>query len=171
MKSRAVRARVFFHILMLILVFLMQSLPHFMPRIGGVYPLLLIPAVVCIGMFERELIGGFLGLFAGVLWDITSLRIAGFHAVLLLVIGCACGLMVIHLMRNSLLSAILLTFFSLLFYELCNWIFFYVLAGKEMLGYQLVHFALPRLAYSLVFTLPFYLLSRAAVKRMRREKA
>ena len=168
MKDHAVRVRVFFHILMLILIFLLQSAPYLMPRIGGVYPLLLIPAVVCIGMFERELVGGCLGLLAGVFWDITSLQTAGFHAILLLVIGCACGLMVIHLMRNSLLSAILLTFFSLLFYELCNWFFFSVMAGREMLGYQFVHFALPRLAYSLVFILPFYLISRAAVKRMRR---
>ena len=79
MKDHAVRVRVFFHILMLILIFLLQSAPYLMPRIGGVYPLLLIPAVVCIGMFERELVGGFLGLLAGVLWDITSLQTAGFQ--------------------------------------------------------------------------------------------
>ena len=50
----------------------MQNTDGFFPQIFGVRALLLIPAVVCAAMFERDIVGMLFGLFAGMLWDITA---------------------------------------------------------------------------------------------------
>ena len=61
---------------------------------GGASSLLL-PAVVCVALYDQELFGAVFGVIAGVLWDLNSIdRPFGYSALLLMAIGCLCGLLV-----------------------------------------------------------------------------
>ena len=72
----------------ILLVSLLQNTGGLLPRIYSVSAMPLIPLVVCIAMLEREMAGACFGMFAGMLWDAVGTRGDGFHAVVLLIIGC-----------------------------------------------------------------------------------
>jgi len=160
--------RIFAQSLFLVIVFCCHSTPGLSLRVFGVLPLLLIPFVVCVGMFEHETSGAFFGLAAGILWDVVSPRLPGFNAILLMVIGCACGLCVSYLMKNSLISSVYLCFASLLAYQLLDWLCNYCFFGRPGAGYAFWHFYVPQMLYSLVYILPYYFIMRFLVKTVRR---
>ena len=91
---------------------------HFAKHKGGLFPEIfgvkanpLIPLVICIGMFEREIAGAVLGMLAGILWDSVSPMGDGYNALLLMLAGAAAGLLIDYLMRNNLMTALLLSGF------------------------------------------------------------
>ena len=125
--------------LLILLVTLLQATKGLIPPIFGVRPLLVVPLTVCIAMF----VGPTGGAAAGML---------GFNALLLLVTGCLCGLLITLLMRNNLLTALLLSAAALLFVGLMNWLCYTVLLAEPEPGFILVRRILPSLAYSFVLT-------------------
>ena len=79
---------------LILLFFLWQAAPHGFPTVFGARPMLLLPLVVAIAMFEGPGGGAAAGVAAGLLWDLYAFRLFGFHALLLLVLGAAVGLCV-----------------------------------------------------------------------------
>ena len=139
--------------LLILLFSLIQSAPHGLPRIMGVLPVIMVPLTVCIAMQVGPVGGAASGVAAGILWDIyASGRLLGFNALLLLAVGCCCGLLVRLMIRNNLLSALLLICGALLFQGLADWCFNYLLLQQEEPLYVLLHLVLPSLAYTLVLS-------------------
>ena len=64
-KILFVRRTVF--VLLILAVHILQNTRGLFPEIFGVKANLLIPLVICIGMFEREIAGAVLGMLAGIL--------------------------------------------------------------------------------------------------------
>ena len=87
---------------LILLTAVMQNTTGLFPEIFGVRAMLLIPAVVCIGMHERDIPGLFYGLLAGVVWDAFSAGPHSFNAVLLMTFGFVCGALIGTIMRNNL---------------------------------------------------------------------
>ena len=56
----------------LVVTFLLQTTSGFFPAPFGIHACLLIPATVCIAMFEREFAGLFFGLAAGMMLETVS---------------------------------------------------------------------------------------------------
>lgn len=138
--------------LLILLFSILQSTPRLLPTPWGASLLLMIPLTVCISMFAGPVGGAAAGVAAGLLWDLYADRLLGFSALLLLFIGCACGLLVRLLIRNNLLSALLLTSGALLFQGLADWFFNYLLLGLEDPLFVLVRLTLPDLGYTLVIS-------------------
>ena len=139
--------------LLILLFSLIQSLPHGLPRIAGVLPVLMVPLTGCIAMQVGPVGGAVAGAAAGFLWDLyASSRLLGFNALLLLIIGCFSGLLVRLLIRNNLLSALLLVTGSLLVQGLSDWCFNFVLFKEEELLFLLLYDVLPAMAYTLVLS-------------------
>lgn len=107
--------------LLILLTILVQATPKLLPAVFGARPLLIVPLVVCIAMFVGPIGGASAGIAGGILWDLYADRLLGFNALLLLFIGCACGLLVRLLMRNNLLTAMLLSAAALLFQGFMDW--------------------------------------------------
>ena len=125
---------------------LLQMAPRVFPAVFGARPLLLIPIVVSIAMFEGPVGGAAAGIAGGLLWDLYADRLFGFSALFLMAICCACGLLVRLLIRNNLLSAMLLFSGALLTQGLMDWFFNYVLWMKEDPLYMLGRMLLPDMA-------------------------
>lgn len=166
-KDRKTKIRIFIYIVALILLSVIQSVPGINFAIKGVTPILLIPAVVCIGMFEREYIGGYLGLFAGMLWDLWGTSAVGLHAILLMIIGVVCGLFITDLLHNNMISAIILCTASMFFYGAVTLTAMYFSKESETIAYFTEKKLLPQLLYSLVFVIPLYLIFRAMIKKVK----
>ena len=95
-------------------------------------------------------------------------RLFGFSALFLMAICCACGLLVRLLIRNNLLSAMLLFSGALLTQGLMDWFFNYVLWMKEDPLYMLGRMLLPDMAYTLVVSPLLYGLTLLIAKTLRK---
>lgn len=153
--------------LTLLCVLLLQMAPSGLPTIGGARPLLLIPLTVYVAMFEGPVTGGVFGAVAGVLWGIFSQRLLGFDALLLLALGCICGLLVRMLLRNNLLTALLLGTGGTLAVSLIDWFFFTAIwTGSDSL-YVLGCLVLPDVLYTVVLGPALYGILYAVIRRMK----
>jgi len=153
--------------LLLLVAFLLQSAPRAL-AIGGIKPLLLVPVVVSIALFNGPLAGGIAGAVAGFLWDVYADRLVGFHGLLLLFVGCACGLLVVLLMRNNLLTATLLCAAALLLQVAYDWGLAYLLLGRDHPFAALWRTYLPCALYTLVCAPLLYFVTHCITRFLQR---
>lgn len=141
----------------------MQNTDGFFPQIFGVRALLLIPAVVCTAMFERDIVGMLFGLFAGMLWDITASG-NNFNALYLLAVGFICGTLINTVMRNNVVTASLLSVGFIIIYSLGYWLFQYVFASIDGAAHVLVRYYLPGILYTAILVPIIFIIVRAVEK-------
>lgn len=141
--------------LLITLVALIQNSPYILPEIFGARAFILIPLCVSIAMFEREIAAAVFGVFAGILWDICSVK-DGFNSIVLLLICAVCSLLIIRLMRNNILTALVLGAGSLVSYCLIYIIINLFFSGATASIGQIFTFYLPSCIYTLAFVPVFY---------------
>lgn len=162
-KILIVRRLIFAFIILI--THILQNSRGFVPNIFGARAFLLIPLVVCIAMFEKELAGAGLGLFAGALWDTVSGIGDGYDAFFLMMLGAVCGFLLNVIMRNHLLTALILVLVSCLLYSGTYVVFFVLSEGVDSVGYLFLRYYLPSCAYTTLFTPIYYLLVRVVMRR------
>ncbi len=139
---------------------MLQNTQGLFPEIFGVRAMLLIPAVVCIGMHERDIARLFFGLFAGVLWDAFSAGPPNINAIMLTAAGYFCGLFIATIMRNNIMTALLLSTGCILIYNTVYWFFAYVVKGYDNAFGVYLSFYLPSVLYTVIFMPFFYYIVR-----------
>ncbi len=154
--------------LILLLLSVLQNTDGFFPQIFGVRALLLIPCVVCIAMYERDIWGMLFGLFAGALWDIFASG-ASFNALFLLAVGFGCGTLINTVMRSNIVTATLLSFISSLFYNIIYWLFHFVIPKTDSAAFMLLRYYLPCMLYTAILTPGIFLAVRAIEKKFTEE--
>lgn len=159
--------RWFAYALVLLLVSLLQAAPRLFPAIGGAHPVPLIPVVVCIAMFEGPLTGAAIGVGGGLLWALYADRLFGFDALLLMAVGCICGLLVQVLIRNNWMSALLLNGATLIVYTLVDWLVRFVLYAQEGAVWALWSILLPNAVYTFVLSPVIYALAYRVARGLR----
>lgn len=112
---------------------------------------LCIPFCVAIAMFEREVPAAIFGAVAGALWDVSS-GVDGFNTFVLMTLCAVCSLLISHLMRNNLITALVLGAGSVLAYEIIYIAVRFWGAGSPVR--QIFTFYLPSLIVTSVF-IPF----------------
>lgn len=150
--------------LILLLLSVLQNTDGYFPQIFGVRALLLIPAVVCISMYERDIPGMLFGLGAGALWDIFAAG-GSFNAFFLLTAGFICGTLINTIMRNNVVTATLLSAVWTLIYNLGYWLFHYVFSSLGSEAYMLLRYYLPSVLYTVVLTPIIFIIIRAVEKK------
>lgn len=148
-----------------LLLYLLDSTGIMTLRIGSAHPILLIPFLVATAMAAREWVGLLFGALFGILLDITAADSFCFNLILLLLIGCVCGLLCSFVVNDNIFAAILLSLCSGLFYYLVKWLWFYVFAGQTGALNYLISYALPSAAYTALFIIPFYYLVKFVSKK------
>jgi len=146
---------------MILLAAVLQNTPGLFPEIFGVPAMLLIPAVVCTGMYERDIPGLFYGLLAGVVWDIYSAGPPGLNAVMLMTFGFVSGALIGTVMRNNLVTALLLTASAGVAYNTVYWFFAFVLKSYDGAMQAYLTFYLPSVLYTVLLMPMFYFIVKA----------
>ena len=154
--------------LILLGISVIQNTDGLFPQPFGVRALLLIPAVVCMSMFERDICGMLFGLFAGALWDVFSSG-ASFNALFLLTIGFICGTLINTIMRNNVVTASILGFTASLLYSLLYWAFNFPLAGLDRPAFMLLRYYLPGVLYTTLFIPLVFIIVRNVEKKFTEE--
>jgi len=139
----------------------LQNTQGLFPEIGGVRAMLLIPAVICIGMHERDIPGLFFGLFAGLVWDAFSAGPHSFNAIMLTAAGFISGALIGSIMRNNIMTALLLTGSSAFVYNTLYWLWAYVFNSYDGAFGIYLTFYLPSVLYTVVLMPVFYFTVRA----------
>lgn len=166
-QQKILWARRSIFVLLILLAHLVQNTPGWFPAFFGIRAYFLLTFTVCLGLFEREIAGAMFGLFAGVLWDTVSPLGDGYHAFLFLLIGAACGILINTVMRNNLITALLLNTGAHLLYAVLYTVLFTVAQGIDGAGWLFLRYFLPSALVSVLFTPIVYLLVRFVMRRTR----
>lgn len=114
----------------------------------GARVFLCIPFLVAIAMFEREVPAAIFGAFAGALWDVSS-GVDGFNTIVLMALCAVSSLLISHLMRNNLITALVLGAGSVTAYEIIYIAVRFWGAGSPIR--QIFTFYLPSLIVTVIF--------------------
>lgn len=164
-KILLVRRGIF--VLLILLAHLLQNTPGWFPAFFGIRAYFLLTFTVCLGLFEREIAGAMFGLFAGALWDTVSPLGDGYHAFLFLLVGAVCGILINTVMRNNLITALLLNFAAHLLYAALYTVLFVSAQGVDGAGWLFLRYFLPSAVLSVLFTPIVYLLVRFVMQHTR----
>lgn len=146
--------------LLLLLLYVMQTTPTAFTQ-QGVGPNLTVPAAIAIAMFEGEFVGGIFGMAAGLLCDLTGPLLFGFNGFFVGIFCTIAGLLFIYLLRCNLLGCLLFTLVALMIRGSIEFLFGYGMWGYDNVSSIYLHYTLPTVAWSLLFTpLLFWLFGR-----------
>ncbi len=146
--------------LFLLFLYVLQTTPGFL-TFWGAKPLLVLPMVVSIAMLEGELVGGLFGLAAGILCDTSAITIFGINSLIYMTACVAIGLLVIYYMQPSRLNSLIFTAIVLIFRQLFEFFFYYVMWDYEDISMILLRHMLPVVLLTLLTTpLMFWLVQR-----------
>ncbi len=165
-KKNSVIKKIVFAVI-IILAFSLQSTGGLFFAPFNINAILLIPLTVCIAMFEREFSGVFYGLLAGAMLDAFNASTICYSSIFFTTIGFVSGALITYLMRNNLVSAIMLTAVFSLIYNTLYFLLFFAFDGiKNPLGTYLVNYFLSAV-YTTILTPLVYLIIRAVYKKFK----
>lgn len=121
---------------------------------SGVGVFLLVPLAVSIAMFEHEFSGMLYGLLCGALWDLSSAIPDGIYALYFTVFSCVAGLLTHYILRNTLISALVLNIFGTLGVCVLNFIFNCLAKDAADIWNTIKFFYIPSFILT-VITIPF----------------
>ncbi len=124
----------------------------------GARVFLCIPFCIAIAMFEREVPAAIFGASAGALWDVSS-GVDGFNTVVLMALCAVSSLLISHLMRNNLITALVLGAGSVTAYEIIYIVVRFWGAGNPIR--QIFTFYLPSLIITVVFVPACYFIIKS----------
>lgn len=151
-------------------LYILQSTPGFL-EIGGTAPILVLPACVCLAVYEGEFAAGIFGFFAGLLCDCAAETVFGFNALFCMALCVGAGLIFIYVLRRSVLNVMLISLFAIFARSVLEFFFTFVIydyAGLAQFFYTVIA---PQAAWTTVFSLPLCLLFRALHRRFEPEEA
>ncbi len=147
------------YVLVIFFAFIAQTTPGVL-SFCGVRPTLVLPACICIAVYEGEYVGGLLGALGGLLCDFCADSIFGFNSILFVVLCCAAGLGFIYLIRSTFTNVLMISLAALFLRALIEFFFSYVIWGHEALSGLFYMYVAPSAVWSAAFTPIFYFIAR-----------
>lgn len=145
----------------LVVLFVVQQAPGFLPEIHNGRPLLLVPLAVCVALFEPQMASMAFGAVCGLFLDVgCGSGVLGPHAMLLAAVCFAVSYLAQDLIQTTPVNALLICALTMGAIALLQWLLTYVAPGYPAPMYALVHHYLPRFAYTVALALPIYALNR-----------
>lgn len=139
------------------LLFLLQSV-GFMPPILGVFPSFMLCLPFCIAICEGPAAGAAAGAVCGILSDVLTSGMEGLFSLLLVVTCALTGVLVQAIMRNTIVTALVLTTAGVSFIKIIEWYLVLHLTGIDPDAYVLVNSVLPSVLYTVLLITPVYFL-------------
>lgn len=140
-----------------ILSCLMQFSDSFLQKIFGVPILYTLPVIICISMFQGEIISMCCALIAGIFWDSVSAQSVCFNTLFLCVGAFLISYAVQKRLRNFLITALILNFGMIFLHEILYWLIFVAPGGSDGIFPALLRFYLPSFLFTGVIAVPIYL--------------
>lgn len=133
----------------ILLLDLMQNINGLFPEILGARCFLLLPASIILAMGEDERTGAMLGLFAGLLWDLTSGVHMGFNCIYIMFMCFLSSALVTYIVRDTFITNMIAVVVTSAVYCLIYWLLFIIIKGIDGAEMTLLTFYIPCLIYTL----------------------
>ncbi len=159
----------FVYALIVFAAYILQTTPGLFD-FYGIKPILVLPACICIAVYEGEFAGGLFGFFFGIFCDSTSETVFGFNAFVFLVLCVCAGLATIYIFRRSTMNIMLLCLGAVFFRSALEYFFGFILYGYENLVPFFYTEVAPQVVLTSIFSLPFCLLFRWLHKKFEPEE-
>lgn len=150
--------------LALLIAYTLQTTSHLF-EISGIKPVLIVPLLICVCMYEEVVPSFVYAVITGLLWDISSGKLMGFNAIILSVVGMFASLLCIYYLRTKLLNSVLFVITAMMVQGLLDFLFYYALWGLENNQLILTNYILPTVIYTVVVTPIFYFGVRLAASK------
>lgn len=131
---------------------LIQNTAGLTIEIAGAKCFLLIPVCIILGLGEDEFFAGMLGLFSGILWDLTSAAHLGFNAIFLCIVCYLSAMAVTYIVRDTFITAAVFSVMAIFIYSLLYWLFFIIIKGVNGAELTLFSFYIPCAVYTAIIT-------------------
>lgn len=155
--------------LIILLCDMLQNVGGLFPEIYGARCFLLLPVTIILAMGEDEITGAVLGLFAGLLWDLTSGVHMGFNCIyiaLMCFFSCA---LVTYIARNIFITNIVSISVATVLYGFLYWLFFIIIKGVSKGEMTLITFYIPCVIYTLVLSPLIYVILKPLKRKLNQE--
>lgn len=144
----------------LIVIFaVIQNVRGLFPAVSGARACLLLPLVISVSIFEKELPAAVLGGFAGALWDFGG-RLRGYNILVLFFLAAFFSVMVRTVFRRNIKTAAIFSFFGCIFYFIL-----YTVFNESSQFWFFFRYHLIAAAYSAAFIFVFYFFVQYIEKR------
>ena len=159
MSKRQQTIKYIFYCLIILICDLLQNVSGLFPEIYGAVSIIL-------AMGEDERNGALLGLFAGLLWDLTSGVHMGFNCIYIMLMCFFSSALVTYIARNIFITNIVSITVTTVLYAFIYWLFFIIIKGVSGGEMTLVTFYLPCVIYTLVLTPIIYLILKPIKRKL-----
>lgn len=166
MISRTVRYLVFS--LELLVLFMLQQTPNLFPEIYGTRPILLLPAVFTIAMFEKEIPSMAFGIAGGLLLDFAAGgSVLGIHAIILSAITFFVSVISQSYMQPNFFTAVITSVWSVGLVVVLNWLIHFYIPGYQYPTQAFLYHYLPQYGYTILLFPLIYLMNRGIANAIK----
>lgn len=149
------------YLLLLALCYIYMTTAPFGLRV----PLLLIPAAMCMSMFEEPFDSALIGCLAGMLLDTAQGTLLGLNGIIMLWCCLTSSLLFHFFMRRHIVNIIMLNAAAVIGQGLIHYFFFYAIWEYDPAGKIFTREVLPVTVYTIIAVLPFFFVIRFLSKR------
>lgn len=149
-KQRTIKY--FCYFLVIVLADLLQNVSGLFPEIAGARCFLLLPAAIIFAMGENILAGALIGLFAGLLWDLSGAVHMGFNCIFILLFCLIASALTTYITRDTFITNMIMTAVTIVLYCLIYWLCFIVIKGSGNETAVLFRFYVPCAVYTAVLS-------------------
>lgn len=160
----------FCYCLVIIFADLLQNTAGLFPQIFGARCLLLLPAAIILAMGEDMLAGAIIGLFAGLLWDLTSAVHLGFNCIFLMIMCLISSALVSYITRDTFITNMISSAAAILLYCLLYWLIFIIIKGVNGGELTILTFYIPCAIYTCALAPVLWLLLKPIKAKLNHEQ-
>lgn len=145
----------------IIILYVIQQNYILIPEIFRGRPIILIPALISISVFENKYSSAAFGAFTGVLLDIGISGAVGIHMIAMCAVGYLCSWCTSRFIKVNIIVYTLLCILGVFTIGIIRFLFFYVANQYGSYMYTFINAYLASMAYTLIISPSLYLFNRA----------
>ncbi len=156
--------KVLCYALIIAFIAIIQNVEGLSVEIGSARCFPLLTAAIILGIGEDERLAGLLGLFGGILWDLTTTVHLGFNAVFMCITCFCSAALVTYIIRDTFITCMVFSVLTVFLYVFLYWLFFIIIKGVHGAELSLFSFYIPSAFYTSL-TAPIIWLCAKPVKQ------
>lgn len=162
--------RYFAYFLEIIIFYILEQTPNLIPGIYGIKPIIIMPILFMIALFEGESVGLVFGFFIGLLLDTSFSWSVGFYTIIMSVTGYIIGLIARRVVKSNLSTAMIISAISIFFIYSFHFVFYFLINGYGDSMYAFTSHYLPRMLYTMLLSPVMYFFNRSFALNIQKEK-
>ncbi|WMJ21863.1 rod shape-determining protein MreD [Paludicola sp. MB14-C6] len=143
----------------LIILYVLQTTPRLF-QIFETKPVFILALAVAVSMFEEVMPSAVFCMITGLLWDVSSDKLLGFNAIILLICGVFISLICIYYLHTKIANALMFCSAVALLQGLIDYLFYYAAWNHSNSYMVLVLDILPTALYTVISMVPIYFLTK-----------